>query len=58
MASSSKPGPSLEERLGEMQMELIKLNVVVKEQARRLQNNDFAIETRFEQLNPGPQRPA
>jgi hypothetical protein len=36
MASSSKSGPSLEERLGEMQLELIKLNVVVKEKARRM----------------------
>jgi hypothetical protein len=50
MASSSKPGPSLEERLGEMQMELIKLKAVVREQARSMLNNDFVGEQRYDLL--------
>jgi hypothetical protein len=37
MASSSKLEPSLEERLGEMKMDLINLKAVVKEKERSMQ---------------------
>jgi dephospho-CoA kinase len=50
MASGSKPGPLLEERLGEMQMELIRLKAVVREKARSMLNNDFAGEQRYDLL--------
>jgi hypothetical protein len=50
MTSSSKPRPTLEERMGEMQMELIKLKVVVREQARIMLNKDIVGEQRCELL--------
>jgi hypothetical protein len=50
MASSSKPGPSLEQRLGEMQMDLINLKAMVREKERGVLYNNLVGEKIYELL--------